>query len=253
MRKLQHMMQGIGLLLAFTLLVATIVLAEIKQMGRTCQAVDIKIHGGGAQQFINPQLLYQQLTERRTPSVLGQPLQALATQSIEQAIKADNFVRESVVYKSWKGALKIIVWPRKPIARVLYPHQPSQYVDEEGNLLPLSDLYTARVLLIEAAELPGIQTNLKDSPYGCALLALLRYIEQDAFWRAQIAHLRIDPQGKIVLHTQISKQRIELGDLQNIALKLANLQLFYQQIVPYKGWNTYKRVNLEFDNQIVCE
>ncbi|MEL6413096.1 MAG: cell division protein FtsQ [Bacteroidota bacterium] len=235
------------------MLFATIVLAEVKQAYKTCQAIDIQIHSNGAQQFIDTKLLYQQLTTSHQPPVLGQPLRTLTTKPIENTIKSDNFVHKSIVYKSWQGVLNIAIWPRKPIARILYTHQPSQYIDEEGQLLPLSDRYTARVPLIEADHLPGVQNDLHESPYGRALLALLRHIAQDKFWRAQIAHLCIDAQGKIVFHTQISKQRVEFGPPQDVASKLAKLQLFYQKIVPHKGWNAYKRVNLEFANQIVCE
>ncbi|XWN35149.1 MAG: hypothetical protein ROO73_06210 [Roseivirga sp.] len=254
MFKIRHLMQGLGLLSGGVLLAAAIVLAETKQVGRTCQAIDLQVAGGGtAQQLINPQELLQQLTAYGTFPLVGRPLRAIATRSVEKTIQADNFVRESIVYKNWKGTLKIAIRPRRPIARILYPHRASQYIDEEGTLLPLSDHGTARVLLVEAARLGGDNKNLQKYPYGKALLALLNYIDRDPFWRAQIAHLRIDEQGKIVMRTQISDQRIEWGQPERIEKKFAKLLLFYQKIVPYKGWNTYKRVNLEFDHQIVCE
>ena len=106
---------------------------------------------------------------------------------------------------------------------------------------------------MEINKLQDIHKSLQESAYGQALLELLHYINQDPFWRAQITHLRIDAQGKIIMNTQVSKQNVEFGKPQNIAQKFAKLQLFYHKIIPYKGWNTYKRVNLEFTNQIVCE
>ena len=136
---------------------------------------------------------------------------------------------------------------------MLYPHQQSQYIDEDGTLLPLSDQYTARVLLVQVEKLHGVHKNLREHAYGTSLLALLNYIDRDPFWCAQIAHMRIDEKGKIIMNMQIGKQHVEFGAPEDIEEKLAKLTLFYKTIIPYKGWNTYKRVTIEFDNQIVCE
>ena len=29
--------------------------------------------------------------------------------------------------------------------------------------------------------------------------------------------------------------------------------LFYKNIAPTKGWNTYKTINVKFKNQIICD
>ena len=211
------------------------------------------IAGEEEQQFVDKEDLLKRLTANTTPPILGASLQALEALKIENIVKNDDFVRTGIAYKSWKGDLKIEIIPRRPIARIIYPNHQSQYVDEDGTLLPLSDQYTARVLLVEAERLRGVKKNLREHAYGTALLALLNYIERDPFWRAQIVYMGIDEEGKIVMHTQIGQQRVEFGFPEAMEEKLAKLKLFYKQIVPCKGWNTYKRVNVEFDNQIVCE
>ena len=251
--KFRQFIQGFVLLLSSTLLVGAIMFAETRQVGKTCQGIELVIVGDAPSQLVDKQALLRCLTAHTSRSIIGAPLQGQATRSIENTIKTHNFVREGVVYKTWQGMLKINIFPRRPIARILYPYQQSQYIDEDGTLLPLSDQYTARVLLVETEKLSGVSEHLNTYPYGTALLALLNYIDRDPFWRAQIAHMCIDQAGKITMHTQVSKQRIEFGLPESIEPKLAKLKLFYQQIVPYKGWNTYKRVNLEFDKQIVCE
>jgi len=251
--KIHRLIQVIALLLSGVLLVLAIVFAEAKQAGRTCQNIAITIAGKAGPQLVEKGDLLERLTANTTTPILGAPLQALETRKIENIIKTNDFVRTGIAYKSWKGDLKIEILPRKPVARIIYPHHQGQYVDEDGTLLPLSDQYTARVLLVEAERLQGIKKNLREHAYGTALLALLNYIERDPFWRAQIVHMGIDEAGRIVMHTQISKQRVEFGFPEAMEEKLTKLKLFYKHIVPYKGWNTYKRVNLEFDNQIVCE
>ena len=140
------------------------------------------------------------------------------------------------------------------MARIIYSNQQSQYIDEDGTLLPLSDQYTARVFLVEVNRLPNAnEKSLQDQPYGSALLALFNYIDSDPFWRDQIVYMRINEEGKIVMYMQIGKQYVEFGAPEAVESKLSKLTLFYKKIAPYKGWNTYRRVNVEFANQIICE
>jgi cell division protein FtsQ len=246
--KILQLIKGIRLLLGGVLLVLVIVLAEARQAGRTCQRIVIKIVGKGEQQFVEENDLLQQFTTNTTTPICATPLQALDIQKIH------NFVRRGIVYKTWKGVLRITILPRRPIARIIYANHQGQYVDEDGTLLLLSDHYTARVLLVEVAQpLQGMKQNLREHVYGEALLALFNYIDRDAFWRAQIAYVRIDTKGGIFMRTQIGNQLVAFGFPETIEKKLAKLALFYKKIIPYKGWNTYRRVNIEFDNQIVCE
>jgi cell division protein FtsQ len=250
--KIRQLIKGIGLLLSSMLLVLVIVFAEARQANRPCRGVFITIGGREKQQFVEERDLLKRLNANTTTPVLGTPLQLLKTRHIENIVKTNNFVREGVVYKSWKGDLKISILPRRPIARVICPYQQSQYIDEDGVLLPLSEQYTARVLLVEV-EQNTAEGSLREYTCSTALLALLNHIDRDPFWRAQITYVHIDKKGKVVMHTQIGKQRVEFGSLEAIEEKLTKLMLFYKQIIPSKGWNAYKRVNLAFDNQIVCE
>lgn len=234
-------------------LIGAIVFAEMKQRANTCRGIVVTITGQESARFIDKEDLLRCCVTRLGSSIIGTPWHALPTRLIGNIIKSNNFVKDAIVAKSWQGYLAIKILPRRPIARLIYPDQTGQYVDEDGVLLPLSDKYTARVLLAEVAQLRGTQQYLSEHAYGTALLALFNYIDRDEFWRAQIAHMCIDPMGKIVMYTQVSKQRIEFGFPEGMEKKLTKLTLFYQQIIPYKGWDAYQRVNLEFDNQIVCE
>lgn len=252
MLKFHQILQGLWLLLSGMLLVGTIVFAEAKHAGRTCQGIRIEIDKG-AKNLIQKEALLSLLTANTSKPILAAPLKSLDIRGIENTVKTHNFVREGIAYKNWRGILKIVVFSRRPIARVFYPNQKSQYIDEDGTLVPLSDQHTAKVLLTEIANWTDGSKNLKAHTDGTALLALLSYINQNPFWRAQISYLHVNEKGKITMNTQVSKQCIEFGRPEDVEKKFSKLKLFYKQIIPYEGWNTYKRVNIEFDDQIVCE
>jgi cell division protein FtsQ len=85
------------------------------------------------------------------------------------------------------------------------------------------------------------------------LMQLLKFIENDKFWKAQITQMNINNSGNIKMYTQVSKQVIEFGTPEEISEKFKKLKIFYKDILPYKGWNSYERVSVKFKDQIVCE
>jgi cell division protein FtsQ len=88
---------------------------------------------------------------------------------------------------------------------------------------------------------------------GKDLFYFIKYIEKDKFWSAQFAQLKVDKRGMIEIFPQVTKQMIEFGDTYQYDEKLKKLKIFYDKILPDRGWNRYNRVNLKFENQIICE
>ena len=142
----------------------------------------------------------------------------------------------------------------RPIARWLNKGALDHYVSERGEIMPVSDRYTARVILIHGtvADL-GKHQRLDEIKGGSDLLRLLHFIREDPFWHAQVAEMYIDRNMNITMYTQVSKQRIEFGKPEQLEDKFRKLRIFYKEILPARGWNTYESVNLKFRNQIICE
>ena len=68
-----------------------------------------------------------------------------------------------------------------------------------------------------------------------------------------ISELEINSSKNIVIHPQFSKQKIIFGYPDDLDEKFEKINLFYKKIVPAKGWNTYRTVNVKFKNQIICD
>ena len=85
------------------------------------------------------------------------------------------------------------------------------------------------------------------------LLQLLNHINNDKFWRAQIAGIVVKKDGELNMLPQVTKQEIVFGLPEDLEEKFKKLKVFYKQVLPNKGWNTYSMVNVKFKNQLVCE
>ena len=65
--------------------------------------------------------------------------------------------------------------------------------------------------------------------------------------------ITLDKKGNIKMYTQVSKQVVEFGRPEEIEEKFKKLKIFYKEILPAKGWNSYDKVSVKFKDQIVCE
>ncbi|MEQ9307587.1 MAG: cell division protein FtsQ/DivIB, partial [Marinoscillum sp.] len=185
--------------------------------------------------------------------VLGLSVKDLNLKELEERVESNAFVKDAQIYRDIKGNLMVMVEQARPIARIYNPNGPDQYIDADGTILPTNSRHTARVPIIEFERSFSWQKSLVETDYGMRMLELLNFIEQDDFWRAQIASLIIEKNGELTLLPQVSKQEIKFGMPENWEGKFKKLKVFYKEILPNKGWNTYSLVNLKFENQIVCE
>jgi cell division protein FtsQ len=84
-------------------------------------------------------------------------------------------------------------------------------------------------------------------------MQMIEFINDDPFWKAQIAQMDINSEGKINIYPQVTGQRVEFGKPENFEVKFRKLMVFYKEILPQRGWTKYERVNLEYEGQVVAE
>jgi cell division protein FtsQ len=188
-------------------------------------------------------------------NVKGASLDKVNFKEIEGRIKKDPFIYDADLYSDLKGNLMVNVELRRPVARIVRNDGPDGYIAEDGTVMPVSEKFTSRVVLISGPfvrQMLQVQ-NLNELEEGIKLMEMIETIRADEFWKAQIAQLNIDGKGKITIYPQVGDENIEFGRPENMAVKFSKLRIFYKEILPRVGWNKYSRVNLEFEGQIVAE
>jgi cell division protein FtsQ len=188
-------------------------------------------------------------------NVQGSSISKINFKQIESKIKKDPFIKDAELYSDLKGNLMVNVELRRPIARIVRNDGPDGYIAEDGTIMPVSEKFQARVILISGAYVRQLLQvrNISEIEKGAQLMAMIGQIREDDFWSAQIAQLDIDGKGKVTILPQIGDENIEFGKPDNLDIKFRKLKIFYKEILPRVGWNKYRRVNLEYDGQIVAE
>lgn len=223
-----------------------------KHTNLVCKDIAIAIKAYPGQSLISSKEIAALLQSTHKISLGKTRLKRIDTYTIHHQLKSHPLIKNVLVYKTWSGILNICLETKYFIARtigLMEPNGAQVYVDEQGTLIELKGLPPLRLLVITGKNIATEQRKLAHK----GLLALLHYMHKDAFWQRQITSLQVGDNGKIILGTQVGGHQIEFGKAEKIEEKFEKLRLFYSQVIPYKGWNTYRRVNLEFANQLICE
>ena len=161
---------------------------------------------------------------------------------LEKNLNAQEMIEKSDVDVSIDGVLKAVVRQKTPIARI-FDNEGSFYIDYEGNRMPLSTNFTARVPLVSG----GINKNNNED-----LAQLLRIIHDDPFLKKNIIGIEIMPNGSLKMHNRNFDFQIDFGKLINMEHKFKNYKAFFQKAVLDSSLYKYKKIDLRFTEQVVC-
>ena len=225
---------------------------EIKKVESTCDKVEVVLPGN---QFFIERAEIDEILKSKNGLLIGRRLSGIDIQYLENKLKANPFIEYAKVYVDMNGVIHADVKQRVPVLRILNLSGQDFYVDQNGFKIPLSDHFTARVLVangIILEDFSGKVDTLKTKMSKDLFLAA-KYIAQDSLWNDQIVQMYVNEKNDIELVPRVGNQKIILGNADNLKDKFRNLLLFYKKAIPQAGWDTYSSINLKFKGQIVCE
>lgn len=230
---------NIKMLILLVLVVFLFAFSSERNAARHVVDIDVQFSGDD-NLFISHQAVSKLLIQNQQ-GVKSVPKETLDLMSIESALNSNPMIKTAQVYVTVNGILKADVEQKKPIARVRT--NASYYIDEDGFYMPLSSNYSARVPLITGYV---EKNNLKN------LFTVASKIENDAFLKTNVIEIHQSISGIISLKLRQCKFIVQLGSVNFLDKKINNLKVFYKKQLKEKTLNTYSKVNLQFDNQVVC-
>jgi len=235
---------GLSFLIAFS---------ERKQGGSVCKEIVVELDNLNENHFLDEADVIQ-LVEGSGEPIKGVGINRIKLKEIEKKLKYDKHILDAELFGDLKGNLIVNVELRRPIARIVQNDAPDAYIAEDGVIMPVSEKYTSRVVLISGAVKQLLESeDLNKTEQGKQLLQMIEFINADRFWKAQVAQLDLGRDGKIIIYPQMTGQLVEFGRPENINVKFKKLMVFYKEILPTRGWTRYERVNLEYEGQVVAE
>jgi cell division protein FtsQ len=260
MNKEEHLYQlkRIGIIALWVLLLSGLVVSlafvQHEQKGVRCKEIVITISPENDNFFVDRSMVISILTnEGRETDLLGKPLGQLDVSALELKLERNPFISNAEVYADINGDLKIDVHQRRPVMRVMLNDGTGYYIDNKGFKMPLSELYTAHIIVATGniSENYGINDSLRTNVTH-ELYKLAEFLEKDEFWKAQVEQVYVNEKSDLILVPKIGDHTIVLGSVAGIEEKMNRLMVFYTEALNKMGWNDYSTINLKYEGQIVC-
>lgn len=203
------------------------------------QITKVEVNFKGADNLFITADAVDKLLIQKNQGLTGQSKEIIVLKELEDRLDSHAMIADADVYTTIDGVVGANVTQRKPIARV-EAVQPF-YIDQEGQVMPLSANYSARVPLIS-----GLPKDKIDEVYE-----LLQVVVNDEFLKKQIVGIVRDKSASYTLIPRVMDYRIRLGKIENLSSKFSNYKAFYQKALKDKSLNTYSLVDLRFKGQVV--
>lgn len=254
---------------AWTLVLVALVfsLGFVSQSERktVVERLDIEILNNDENLFLNENDVMGYMQERCEP-IKGQTYSNISLPEIEKVLNQHPSVENAEVAATYQGELKVRVKQRSPLVRIINKSGESYYIDDRAMLMPLSDKYTARVLVANGELFEPYDRRYSYSVEDIAksasfrelsklddIYAMARYIQSDSLLNALIHQIHVNQDGDLEVFPVFGCQRIVFGDTSNLVEKFNKLKLVYSQgMNRVDGWNLYSSLNLKYRNMVVC-
>ena len=228
--------KGIVLIVVIAILYA---FADNRNTNRKILNPDIQFSDG--ENLFITRTMVNKLLIQNNDSIKNIAKDALDLKDLESALNKNKMIQHAEVYLTINGQLGAKIKQRTPIARI--KKNADYYLDIEGRTMPLSKVFSARVPLV---------TGEIDKKQLKNIYAVAKYVYKDIFLKEHVVTIHQDKNNNIELKLRKNNFVVFLGDSSKIEKKINNLKAFYQKGLKDNILQHYKKIDLKFDNQVVC-
>lgn len=231
---------------------------------KTCRGISCSIDYQGVQPLISNADLIKSVNSR-----FGKPqskqIGDVDISGISAFIAKNPYLENTDAMVSVEGEIIIKADQCVPVIRVYSANGSRFFIDRNGRILPVNPEYPYKALIATGNIENPLKTgsNIFSVPDSNKVMRtrlrslydlhqLSKIITSDITLNALIEQVNITEDQKIQLVTKAGSHLINMGDITDAAEKLENLKYFYQFGLVKTGWNRYRKLNLEYKNQIVC-
>lgn len=232
---------SIGCVLVISYLIFAGVSFSDKLSTEVCHGVQVTVEDSSEIGFLTSKEVYR-LLESRNLNLVGQTMKHIDIDKIAREIKKNQYVERVNCYKTLDGNVKISVWQRKPMVHVITDD--NYYLDNEFHRMPFVTGYSTYV--------PVVSGSVSVMYIRNRLFPLIRFMQQDEFWNAQIQQIYITNDTNVELVPRVGDYIINLGTIDRFEQKLGKLMTLYTKAFNTMGWNRYSYIDLQYRDRVVC-
>jgi cell division protein FtsQ len=193
----------------------------------------------------------------------GKPMNQIDVSAIQVAVNRHPAIQSCNVFLGVDGVLNIEIQQRAPMFRVMNSDGSGFYVDTLGQSFNLLDRAVAYVPIFSvegvmgAMQYPATLAYYDENTLGLTYLDELvvfgNHMRKNADLKDWAEHVHLTAMGTLEVIPRIGRHVIDYGSIYNLEMKTKMLFQFYRSQVYITDLEKYSRINLNFENQIICE
>lgn len=204
----------------------------------TDNKISVKMNNGKTPVYFVDEKDIREIVKKENPSGKVGDLNIPA---LEKKINNLPAVDSANVYLNLNGKLNLDIKQRVPVFR-LNKEGRDFYVDEKGTEFPISKTYSHPCMLVTG--------DVQKDEYR-QLAELVNKIDKDDFSKKYFIGISKDYKGNYNLLTSEGNYKVEIGDLDNIELKVKGFKAFVEKYLVYQDPQKYNKISVKYQNQIV--
>lgn len=223
-------------------IVAGILWAHGKYSGEVCNAVEVEVINADSTSFVTPQGVLNDLKSQGIV-IVGKRMKNINASDIEEALTLSPYLENADVVKCQDGRVLIRVSQLLPVVRV-FDGADSYYANRAGKRMAATINYHCDV--------PVVQGHFTRKYPVTRIVPLIDYVEQDSLLKSLVTMYCVHDTNNIILVPEFSGHVINIGSADGFENKFAKLKLFYREVMPKRGWNTFDTISVKWNHQIVA-
>jgi cell division protein FtsQ len=235
--------------------------AEKSQHEVKCQGLEVVIVDSTGHYFVAPNDI-KSLFNSKSTSVKGKPLSQIDMKMMEKRALSNPFVASAAVYATIDGHIRMDIYQRDPLVRIINYNNEHFFVDRSGGFMPIGNEYAARLPVATgfifdrmtqmSLDFSAPIPDTSGKPILQQVFEVAEFIRKNEFWNAQIEQIYVNEQFDMELIPRIGNHSILIGSSDSLSRKMENLFRFYKDGASRLGWQSYSKLNLKFNDQVVC-
>lgn len=211
------------------------------------------------------------ITKREVDSIVhshfgllqGTPMNQIDVSAVQVAVNRHPAIQSCNVYLGVDGVLNIDIQQRAPMFRVMNSDGSGFYVDTLGQSFNLLDRAVAYVPIFSvegvmgAMQYPATPAYYDENTLGLTYLDELivfgNHMRKNPELKDWAEHVHLTAMGTLEVIPRIGRHVIDYGSIYNLEMKTKMLFEFYRSQLYITDLEKYSRINLNFENQVICE
>lgn len=209
---------------------------------KKCSGIKIEVMDKSEKPFVKETEIVQ-LLERSGVRLKGKNMGKIDYEGLEKIVEKNSLVERAECYASPSGKVCIDVWQHLPLLRIMST-EGDYYVDSNCKKTGLSPHSAANVIVASG--------QIKDSMTVRSLYRMALVLQSNPVWDALVEQIYVEDDGEWVIIPRAGDFEILFGMPVNMETKMKRVNVFIRDYLPKMGWDRYSKINLKFDNQIIC-